>query len=165
MRVLASPGVSQNIRDYKIMSAKSNKKLRAAAISSFLASGAVAGSFIGGEPAQAQFIGTESQSRVSVAITNFLATNVTNSFSSEIVFPQSNIAPTGVVNVQLTYTTIAASDPTAVAITQANVTAAQTAITADTVEASTARAVDAATGASRFGDVVGIVNAWKSSLD
>lgn len=147
------------------MSAKSNQKLRAAAISSFLASGAVAGSFISGDPAQAQFIGTESQSRVSTAITSFLATGVTNSLSSEIVFPQSNVAPTGQVTVQVNYATISASDPTAVAITSATVNASTASITADTVEASTARAIDAAKTANRFGDVVGIVNAWKSSLD
>ncbi|TAF07147.1 MAG: TEK-like protein [Nostocales cyanobacterium] len=143
------------------MSAKSNKTLKAAAISSLLAGGAVAVSFISAEPAKAQFIGADSQSRVSGAVTSVLANGVTNSFAAEIVFPQDDIASSGLLQVSVSYASVAA-DPSEVAITGASFSAGNTTYTASTVEAATARAIDDAATSSRYGDVIGIVKQWQS---
>lgn len=143
------------------MSAKSNKTSKAAAIASLLAGGAVAGSFIAAEPAKAQFVGTESQSRVSAAVTSVLTNGVTNSFAAEVVFPQNDYLSTGNVTVNVTYAGVG-TDASQVAILNANLSAANTTFAASTVEAATARAVDAAKNLSRYGDVIGIVKSWQS---
>ncbi|GCL36867.1 hypothetical protein SR1949_19730 [Sphaerospermopsis reniformis] len=143
------------------MKAKSNKTSKAAAIASLLAGGAVTGSFIAAEPAKAQFIGQDSQSRVSTAVTSVLTNGVTNSFAAEVVFPQDSIASTGVATVTVNYATIA-TDASQLVITSASINAATATFTAQTVEAATARAVDAARSASRYGDVIGIVKSWQS---
>ncbi|MBD2134056.1 TEK-like protein [Sphaerospermopsis sp. FACHB-1094] len=144
------------------MKAKSNKTSKAAAIASLLAGGAVTGSFIAAEPAKAQFVGADSQSRVSAAVTSVLSNGVTNSFAAEVVFPQNDVQPTGAATVSVTYATVG-TDPSNVAITTANINAATLSYsTALTVEAATARAVDAARSASRYGDVIGIVKSWQS---
>ncbi|MBK1988948.1 TEK-like protein [Sphaerospermopsis aphanizomenoides BCCUSP55] len=143
------------------MDAKSNKTSKAAAIASLLAGGAVAGSFISAEPAKAQFIGADSQSRVSAAVTSVLSNGVTNSFAAEIVFPEQSIASTGVASVGVNYATIGA-DASQLAITSASIGAATAAYSAATVEAATARAIDAAKNLSQYGDVIGIVKSWQS---
>ncbi|MBE9054568.1 TEK-like protein [Sphaerospermopsis sp. LEGE 08334] len=143
------------------MSAKSNKTSKAAAIASLLAGGAVAGSFIAAEPAKAQFVGAESQSRVSAAVTSVLSNNVTNSFAAEVVFPQNDIQATGAATVTVNYASIG-TDASQLAITSASINAATAVYTAQTVEAATARAINAAQGAGRYGDVIGIVKSWQS---
>ncbi|AFZ58966.1 TEK-like protein [Anabaena cylindrica FACHB-243] len=143
------------------MNAKSNKTLKAAAISSLLAGGAVAASFISAEPAKAQFIGADSQSRVSGAITSVLSNDVTNSFAAEMVFPEQSIASSGTVTISATYATVSA-DVSQVAITTANMSAGTATYSASTVEAATARAIDSAEAATRFGDIIGIVKSWQS---
>lgn len=141
------------------MKSTSNKVLKAAAIASLLAGGAVAGSFINAESAQAQ--AADSQSRVSGALTSVLSNGVTNSFSAEIVFPEQSIASTGVVTMNATYDTVS-NDTSQVAIVTANMSAATATYSASTVEAATARTIDAAKTASRFGDVIGIVKSWQN---
>lgn len=143
------------------MSVESNKTLKAAAISSLLAGGAVAASFISAEPAKAQFIGTDSQSRVSTAVTSILSNGVTNNFAAEIVLPDKDFAFTGAVGLTLAYATVA-DDVSQVAITGASLSAANATYSATTVEAATARAVDAAIAATRNGDIIGIVKSWQS---
>ncbi len=143
------------------MSVKSNKTLKAAAISSLLAGSAVAASFISAEPAKAQFIGAESQSRVSAAVTSILSNDNTNSFAAEIVFPESSIASTGALELDLTYATIG-TDVSQIAIVNASMSAATAIYSASTVEAATARSIDLAATSSRFGDVIGIVKSWQS---
>ncbi|MBD2293177.1 TEK-like protein [Anabaena sphaerica FACHB-251] len=143
------------------MNAKSNKTLKAAAISSLLAGGAVAASFISAEPAKAQFIGADSQSRVSGAVTSVLTNGVTNSFAAEVVFPEQSIASTGALTISATYASVG-SDASQIAITTANMSAGTATYSASTVEAATARAIDSAEGATRFGDIIGIVKQWQS---
>ena len=135
----------------------SNKVLKAAAIASLLAGGAVAGSFINAESAQA---GPQS-SRVSGALTSVLSNGVTNSFAAEVVLPQESMTSTGAVTMDVTYTVVGA-DTSQVAITTANMNAQTNPYAANTVEAATARAIDAAVGASQFGDVNGIVKSFQS---
>ncbi|MDB9304702.1 TEK-like protein [Nodularia spumigena CS-591/12] len=144
------------------MSVESNKTLKAAAISSLLAGGAVAASFISAEPAKAQFIGADSQSRVSTAVTSILSNGVTNNFAAEIVLPDKDFAFTGAVTLTLTYATVAAADASQVAITGATLSAANATYSASTVEAATARAVQAAIAATQNGDIIGIVKSWQS---
>jgi hypothetical protein len=144
------------------MKTTSNKVLKAAAIASLLAGGAIAGSFISTESAQAQ----DSQSRVSGALTSVLSNGVTNSFAAEIVYPQNDYVSDGKVIMNVTYTNVAATstgDISQVAITNAQMTGSASAYTAKTVEAATARAIDAATTNNRFGDINGIVKSWRGS--
>lgn len=144
------------------MKAKSNKTSKAAAIASLLAGGAVTGSFIAAEPAKAQFVGADSQSRVSAAVTSVLSNGVTNSFAAEVVFPQNDIYATGSATVTVNYATMVGSDPGQLAITSATINAATAAYTAASVEGATARAIDAARNLSRYGDIIGIVKSWQS---
>jgi hypothetical protein len=137
----------------------SNKVLKAAAIASLLAGGAVAGSFINAESAQAD----PQSSKVSGALTSVLTNGVTNSFAAEIVLPQESIASNGTVTLKATYGTVNADDVNQVAIKEANMSAGQaTNYTAQTVEAATARAIDSAVGYTRYGDVMGIVKSFQS---
>lgn len=144
------------------MNAKSNKTLKAAAISSLLAGGAVAASFISAEPAKAQFIGQDSQSRVSAAVTNVISNTTTNSFAAEMVFPEKDFASNGTLNIQLTYSAVNPADASQVAITNVSMSASNATYSATTVEAATARAIDAAKTAGQYGDVIGIVKQWQS---
>jgi hypothetical protein len=141
-----------------IMKATSNKVLKAAAIASLLAGGAVAGSFINAESAQAD----PQSSRVSGALTSVLSNGVTNSFSAEIVLPQESIASDGTLTLSATYATVNANDASQVAITTANMSAGNTTYAAQTVEAATARAIDAAIAGSQNGDIIGIVKSFQS---
>jgi hypothetical protein len=151
------------------MKTTSNKVLKAAAIASLLAGGAIAGSFISTESAQAQTTtvqAQDSQSRVSGALTSVLSNGVTNSFAAEIVYPQNDYVSDGKVIMNVTYTNVAATstgDISQVAITNAQMTGSASAYTAKTVEAATARAIDAATTNNRFGDINGIVKSWRGS--
>ena len=97
----------------------SNKVLKAAAIASLLAGGAVAGSFINAESAQA---GPQS-SKVSGALTSVLSNGVTNSFAAEIVLPQESLASDGTVTLKATYATVNTNDVSQVAITTASMSA------------------------------------------
>ena len=137
----------------------SNKVLKAAAIASLLAGGAVAGSFINTESAQAQT--ADSQSRVSGALTSVLTNGVTNSFAAEIVYPQNDYVSNGTVTLTATYASVG-TDASAIAITAATMTGVATLYTAATVESATARAIIAAQGATRFSDIIGIVKSWQS---
>ena len=141
------------------MKTTSNKVLKAAAIASLLAGGAIAGSFISTEYAQAQ----DSQSRVSGAVTNVLSNTVSNSFAAEIVFPQNDYVSNGTVSISISYATVNNDDSSQVGIVSATMTAVGSAYTAKTVEAATARAIDAATTNNRFGDINGIVKSWRGS--
>ncbi|MFM6008100.1 MAG: TEK-like protein [Sphaerospermopsis kisseleviana] len=143
------------------MKAKSNKTSKAAAIASLLAGGAVTGSFIAAEPAKAQFVGADSQSRVSAAVTSVLTNGVTNSFAAEVVFPQGDYVSTGAATVTVNYAAIG-TDASQLAITSANINAANGTYAPTTVEAATARAIDAAKNLSRYGDINGIVRSWQS---
>ncbi|MFN5241708.1 MAG: TEK-like protein [Aphanizomenon sp.] len=145
------------------MKTTSNKVLKAAAIASLLAGGAIAGSFISTESAQAQtntVQAQDSQSRVSGAVTNTFSNGIANSFAAEIVYPQNNYAPSGTVSMNISYST-AGGDASKVVITGATMSGPVTAYSASTVEAATARAIDGARTASRFDDVNGIVKSWR----
>ncbi|BAZ83933.1 TEK-like protein [Dolichospermum compactum] len=135
----------------------SNKVLKAAAIASLLAGGAVAGSFINAESAQAD----PQSSKVSGALTSVLSNGVTNSFAAEVVLPQESITSTGAVTMNVTYSSVA-GDASQVAITAASMTAGNVTYSAMTVEAATARAIDAARSATRYGDINGIVKSFQS---
>ncbi|MFN5593088.1 MAG: TEK-like protein [Aphanizomenon sp.] len=147
------------------MKTTSNKVLKAAAIASLLAGGAIAGSFISTESAQAQTTtvqAQDSQSRVSGAVTNTFSNGIANSFAAEILYPQNNYAPSGTVSMSISYGT-AGGDASKVVITGATMSGPVSTYSASTVEAATARAIDGARTASRFDDVNGIVKSWRDS--
>ncbi|MDB9406042.1 hypothetical protein PN470_17555 [Microcystis sp. CS-574] len=125
---------------------------------------AAAGVLSVGESAQAQFIGTASQSRVSGATTSILTdgnTAATNSFAIEQVLPSSDYVFSSPISVQISYDTLD-KDKNFVAITGAVLTATVevNSGTQLTVERATADAISQAAAASQFGDVSGIVRAW-----
>ena len=125
---------------------------------------AAAGVLSVGESAQAQFIGTASQSRVSGATTSILTdgnTAATNSFAIEQVLPSSDYVFSSPISVQISYDTLD-KDKNFVAITGAVLTATVevNSGTQLTVERATAGAISQAAAASQFGDVSGIVRAW-----
>jgi len=125
---------------------------------------AAAGVLSVGESAQAQFIGTASQSRVSGATTSILTdgnTAATNSFAIEQVLPSSDYVFSSPISVQISYDTLD-KDKKFVAITGAVLTATVevNSGTQLTVERATADAISQAAAASQFGDVSGIVRAW-----
>ncbi|GBD51107.1 hypothetical protein D3800_22590 [Microcystis aeruginosa NIES-298] len=148
------------------MKASNYQEIAKAAI---LAGGlAAAGVLSVGEDAQAQFIGAASQSRVSAAITSILTdgnTAATNSFAIEQVLPSADYIFSGAVVVNVGYATAVVGSNTSVLapiITSGTLTApvVANASTTPSVERATANAITAATAASRFGDVSGIVRAW-----
>ncbi|MCA2623583.1 MAG: hypothetical protein IM507_02145 [Microcystis sp. M20BS1] len=147
------------------MKASNYQEIAKAAI---LAGGlAAAGVLSVGESAQAQFIGTASQSRVSAAVTSIVTDGnaaATNSFAVEQVLPSADYVFTGPVTVQVTYATqpVGTASVVTPVITQGVLTAtvAANASTTPSVERATANAITAATDLSRFGDVSGIVRAW-----
>jgi hypothetical protein len=145
------------------MKASNYQEIAKAAI---LAGGlAAAGVLSVGESAQAQFIGTASQSRVSAAVTSILTDGnaaATNSFAVEQVLPSSDYVFSGVVGVAVSYNTLNINAASIVAITAAQLTApvVVNAGTQLTVERATADAISTASGAGQFGDVSGIVRAW-----
>ncbi|MDB9406041.1 hypothetical protein PN470_17550 [Microcystis sp. CS-574] len=149
------------------MKASNYQEIAKAAI---LAGGlAAAGVLSVGESAQAQFIGATSQSRVSAAVTSIITDSnyaATNSFAVEKVLPSSDYIFSGAVQVQVSYATTvyvgSVSSALTPVITSASFSAPEVANTSTTpsVERATANAITAATAASRFGDVSGIVRAW-----
>ena len=140
------------------MDTNSKKLSKAAAIASLLAGGAVAGSFIAAEPAQAQ-----TANSASVAVTNILSNGNTVTFAGEVVMPLANQIVTGDVTLSLTYVT-ANGAPDNVLLGTAVLNVGETGATAvHSVAAATARAIDTAIGLTRFGDIIGIVEA--ASLD
>ena len=139
----------------------SKKVLKAAAIASLLAGGAVAGSFINAESAQAD----PQSSKVSGALTSVLSNGVTNSFAAEVVLPQESIASNGAVTMNVTYSVVggtSSGDLSQLAITTANMNAGRETYTANTVEAATARAIGAAVGASQYGAASDIVKSFQN---
>jgi hypothetical protein len=146
------------------MKASNYQEIAKAAI---LAGGlAAAGVLSVGESAQAQFIGTASQSRVSGATTSILTdgnTAATNSFAIEQVLPSSDYVFSSPISVQISYDTLD-KDNKFVAITGAVLTATVevNAGTQLTVERATADAISQAAAAGQFGDVSGIVRAWSA---
>jgi hypothetical protein len=124
---------------------------------------AAAGVLSVGESAQAQFIGTASQSRVSGATTSILTdgnTAATNSFAVEQVLPADYVF-TGTVTVTVSYATQNINAQTVVAIESATLSAVNGSNAGQgSVERATAAAISAASGKGPFGDVSGIVRAW-----
>ena len=148
------------------MKASNYQEIAKAAI---LAGGlAAAGVLSVGESAQAQFIGTASQSRVSAAVTSILTDGnaaATNSFAVEQVLPSSDYVFSSPISVQISYDTLTlAKDKNFVAITGAVLTATVevNSGTQLTVERATADAISQAAAAGQFGDVSGIVRAWSA---
>jgi len=144
------------------MKASNYQEIAKAAI---LAGGlAAAGVLSVGESAQAQFIGIESQSRVSAAVTSILTDGnaaATNSFAVEQVVPAADYVFTGTVTVTVSYATQNINAQTVVAITSGQLSAINGSNAGQgSVERATAAAISAASGVSRFGDVSGIVRAW-----
>jgi hypothetical protein len=149
------------------MKASNYQEIAKAAI---LAGGlAAAGVLSVGESAQAQFIGTTSQSRVSAAITSILTdgnTAATNSFAIEQTLPSADYVFSGTHTVSVSYATTvyvgANSSVVSPVITQAQLSAVVTLNTSTTpsVERATAAAISGAQAVSRYGDVSGIVRAW-----
>jgi hypothetical protein len=142
------------------MDTNAKKLSKAAAIASLLAGGAVAGSFIAAQPAQAQ-----TANSASVAVTNILSNGNTVTFAGEVVMPEANSIVDGKVTLQLGYVTAnGAADNVLLGSATLNVgSLTGTNAVVESVAAATARAIDAARGATRFGDIIGIVEA--ASLD
>jgi hypothetical protein len=145
------------------MKASNYQEIAKAAI---LAGGlAAAGVLSVGESAQAQFIGTASQSRVSAAITSILTDGnaaATNSFAVEQVLPSSDYVFSAPITLTVSYETLNINAASIVAISSAELSATVevNAGTQLTVERATADAISTASGAGQFGDVSGIVRAW-----
>ncbi|MDB9319753.1 MULTISPECIES: hypothetical protein [Cyanophyceae] len=131
-------------------------------ITFFLVGGAFAASLITDTSAQAQFIvGNDSQSRASAAVTSILSNGTTNSFASEVVFPQNSISPSGQLTLRITYGAVA-HDPSQVAITRGNLNAGTVNYTDNSIQAALARAINTAMHQNRLGDIIGIVRSWQS---
>lgn len=101
--------------------------------------------------------------RVSVAVTNIQSNTNSQSFAAEIVAPATDFYFTG-ASVDVTYDTANnaanASDPSQIVITTGAMSAPTTAFVANTFESATARAINSALTDSRYGDIIGIVNAY-----
>ena len=96
--------------------------------------------------------------RISVAVTNIQSNQSSQSFAAEIVAPATDrYFTTGTVTVN--YAT-AGADPSQVVINDGNLTATPATYNATTVESATARAISGALGLNRYGDVIGLVNAY-----
>lgn len=98
----------------------------------------------------------------SVALTNIQSNGNSQSFASEIVAPFANfqISAIGVTSGGLTYENDITDDTSQIFLTSGNAQATIAAFTANTVDAATARAIDEAVTGIRYGDVIGIVNAY-----
>jgi hypothetical protein len=96
--------------------------------------------------------------RISVAVTNIQSNTSSQSFAAEIVAPATDrYFTTGTVTVN--YATVGL-DPSQVVINDANLAATPATYNATTVESATARAINGALGLNRYGDVIGLVNAY-----
>jgi hypothetical protein len=141
------------------MDTNSKKLSKAAAIASLLAGGAVAGSFIAAQPAQAQ-----TANSASVAVTNILTNGNTVTFAGEVVMPLADSIVDGNVTLELAYTQPDGVGSGNVMLGSATLNVGNTGgVDVQSVAAATARAIDQALEQSRFGDIVGIVEA--ASLD
>ncbi|MDH6059787.1 TEK-like protein [Chrysosporum bergii ANA360D] len=135
------------------MNTNAKKISKAAAIASLLAGGAVAGSFVAGQPAQAQIANS-----ASVAVTNILTNGNTVTFAGEMVMPEdSGVTLTGGMSLGLTYTANGGGDNYLLQSASFNISTKVTAV--QSVAASTARAIDSALVGSRFGDIIGVLEA------
>jgi hypothetical protein len=140
------------------MDTNSKKLSKAAAIASLLAGGAVAGSFIAAQPAQAQ-----TANSASVAVTNILSNGNTVTFAGEVVMPLADRVVDGNVTLSLSYVTATGVATGNVLLGAASLGVGNLTADVESVAAATARAIDAAMGSQRFGDIIGIVEA--ASLD
>ena len=139
------------------MDTNSKKLSKAAAIASLLAGGAVAGSFIAAQPAQAQ-----SANSASVAVTNILSNGNTVTFAGEVIMPEADKIVDGNVTLSLGYVSAnGAADN--VLLGSATLNVGNVSANVQSVAAATARAIDKAIDLTRFGDIIGIVEA--ASLD
>jgi len=97
--------------------------------------------------------------RISVAVTNIQSNQNSQSFAAEIVAPYTDYYfSQGSVTVN--YGTVGATDNSQLAITTGNFSATAQNYTSTTVEAKTAAAINSALGTGRYGDVIGLVNAY-----
>ena len=99
----------------------------------------------------------------SVALTNIQSNGNSQSFASEIVAPFANFQISGIgvsSSGGLTYSNTITADTSQIFLTSAEAQATITTFNANTVDAATARAIDAAVTGTRFGDIIGIVNAY-----
>ena len=137
-----------------MMNTNAKKISKAAAIASLLAGGAVAGSFVAGQPAQAQIANS-----ASVAVTNILSNGNTVTFAGEMVMPEdSGVTLTGQMSLGLTYTANAGGDNYLLQSASFNVSL--TTLNVNSVAAATARAIDNAfENGSRYGDIIGVLEA------
>jgi hypothetical protein len=126
-----------------------------------LVAGAVTASFIVGKPAQAQFIGANSQSRTSVAVSSILSNGTTNNLASEIVFPENSISPNGQLSLRITYGAVN-HDPSQAVITGVSFHAGSVNYTENSIPAAIARAIEVAINDQRFGDIISLVKSWQS---
>ncbi|MDB9447081.1 TEK-like protein [Anabaena sp. CS-542/02] len=137
------------------MDTNSKKLSKAAAIASLLAGGAVAGSFIAAQPAQAQ-----TANSASVAVTNILSNGNTVTFAGEVIMPEADAIVNGEVTLSLAYTQPVGVGSGNVMLQSATLNVGDTPTAGvQSVAAATARAIDAALTQSRFGDIIGIVEA------
>ena len=97
--------------------------------------------------------------RISVAVTNIQSNQNSQSFAAEIVAPATDYYfSQGSVTVG--YGTVGATDASQLAITSGQLQATAGSYTSTTVEAVTAAAINSALGAGRYGDIMGLVNAY-----
>jgi hypothetical protein len=128
------------------------------ALTSLVVGGIAAGiSLTNVEPAHAE------NPRVSVAVTNIQSNTNSQSFAAEIVGPATDFYFTG-ASVSVTYDdavgAAGATDLSQIVITTGTMNASQVTLEANTFESATARAIAAAVTDERYGDVIGIVNAY-----
>jgi hypothetical protein len=101
--------------------------------------------------------------RVSVAVTNIQSNTNSQSFAAEIVGPATNFYFTG-ASVDVNYASAAGvagvTDTSQIVIVNGTMGTEGVALAANTFESATARAIELAVAGSRFGDVIGIVNAY-----
>ncbi|MBE9054570.1 TEK-like protein [Sphaerospermopsis sp. LEGE 08334] len=143
------------------MNTNFTQTLKISVVQFLLVGGAVVSSLIADKSAQAQFIGFDSQSRVSAAVTSVLSNGTTSSFASEVVFPPNSIGPSGQLTLTIHYGAVG-HDPSQVTITRGNLNAGTVNYTDNSIQGAIARAIDAAIIHRRFGDIIGIVKSWQS---
>ena len=101
--------------------------------------------------------------RISVAVTNIQSNTNSQSFAAEIVGPATDFYFTA-ASVGITYDSATSAagvtDTSPIVIVNATMNTVGVAYTANTFESATARAITEAVTDSRYGDVIGIVNAY-----
>jgi len=99
--------------------------------------------------------------RISVAVTNIQSNQNSQSFFAEIVAPATDYFFTqGAVSVNYATVGGASSDTSQLVITDGAFSSTPQTINSSTVEAATARAINNALTDGRYGDIVGLVNAY-----